>query len=202
MRLPYADVIRNYSDMYEMLLRPNGSPKSMGEIWIDRDNGLVKKYFKPDSITIQGKTPWTSDIDEIRKCFEREIYWTNRLRSDLLLETYEHGDLPDGTGYYLIQEYGGPDLSYSYDPEHRLSHIIPDITHQIVEMFKLFKHHNMHKTNNAMSNLVAVNGRLKVFDFKYAQRRTAMSRMREFRSINEWLSKIDTNLPYLLEEYI
>lgn len=166
----------------------------MAEVWIDHAQGLCKKIYKPTSITIKGRPPLHTKEEKITALYETEIKWTSELQYDCILRTYEHGPLTDEFGYYIIQEYVGPDLLHYYEQRSGLSKVIPDASDQLVEMFTIFKQHSLYKCNNAMCNLTQKNGRIKAFDFKYSVTRSPDMLHWEVKSINEWLSKIDPNI--------
>ncbi len=188
--------------MFKLFQKMNGSYGSAAEVWIDEEAGLCKKFYKPNSITIQGHGPRDPDMETITRIFNREIHWSTKLKSDFVIELYEYGELKDEPGFYLIQEWVNPDLLTWYNTETRLNHIIPDASEQIIEIFKFFKEHNIHKTNNAMANMTHKDGRIKVFDFKYSFDRSMGKREEEIYSINTWVSKIDPTLKTKLLEYI
>jgi hypothetical protein len=106
--------------------------------------------------------------------------------------------LIDEPGYYIIQEWVGPDLLF-YHKNKTLHEKFPNIKEQIIELFELFKEHDMYKMNNAMSNLTGVNGKIKAFDFKYSTARAPEHRDYEYYTITEWISKIDPSLCEILE---
>jgi hypothetical protein len=186
--------------MYELYQSKN-SRGSIAEVWIDVDAKLCKKYYKVDGITCQGRRPVFNDIDAIYEKFENEIYWSKRLRSPYVLELYEHGELTDTEGFYLIQEYHGPDLMY-YNHEKTLHTEFPDMNEQLIEMFKFFKEKNVHKINNSLTNIVGMNGKIKAFDFKYAVERSPITTHLELNGIQKWLAVMDRKLPLLLQEYV
>jgi nitric oxide synthase oxygenase domain/subunit len=184
--------------MFELYQNLNSSRGSLAEVWIDRSAKLVKKLYKPDGITIRGTPPHHSSLEEIESLYRNEVYWSTTLRSPLVLEIYEHGALPN-QGWYIVQEYVGTNLLDHYRLDTRLSHIIPNAAEQIVEMFGFWQQHNMHKINNAMCNMVWDGTRIRAFDFKYARPRTDQSRIKERRSLTEWIAKIDPSLVQRLE---
>lgn len=187
--------------MFELYQNVYGSQGSLAEVWIDKDTKLVKKYYKPSGITVRGKIT-DYNIEEISKLFNNEVYWNTLLKSEYVLEMYEYGELKSEPGFYILQEYAGPDLLHYYNPKFGLSKDIPDPTSQIIKMFKFFKQHNVYKFNNAMSNLVNDRGRIRAFDFKYAANRSTDLRSYEIDSIKKWLGKVDPSLINLLQEYI
>jgi|TARA_B110000305_G_C19371732_1_gene604816 hypothetical protein len=177
--------------MYEQYFTSTGSIGSAAEVWIDKEKKLCKKFFKPDSITITNKLPIFTEYAKVKELFDNEIYWSTKLKSKFVLETYEYGELEDNKGFYLIQEYAGPDL-LSYK---NIQETFPDVKEQLIEMFHLFKEHNVYKKNNARCNLTGNNNQIKAFDFKWAVPRSPEHKKFEVNSINTWLSKIDHTLP-------
>lgn len=188
--------------MLELYQTKNGSRGSLAEVWIDPVEGIAKKYYKPTGMTIRGTAPLHSTMEEVAELWRNEIYWSTRLRGPLVLEIYEHGEIPDGSGYYVIQEYVGPDLLHHFNSSTGLDSSIEDPVGQIVEMFRLYRDMDLYKFNNAMCNLTSDAGRIRAFDFKYALPRTPEHRVHEMHSVTAWLSKIDRRLPVMLEEYI
>lgn len=187
--------------MYK-LYQHHSSEGSMAEVWVDEQAGLCKKYFKPDSITVSGRPPIFKDLPTIKKLFDNEIFWTTKLKSKYLLETYEYGNLKDVDGYYLIQEWVGPNLLHSYSQTDKLSAYLPDAVDQLINIFEFFQAHDVYKKNNAMSNMTMVDGKIKLFDFKYASYRDPKIRNIEMYSVITWLSKIDKSLISILPKYI
>jgi hypothetical protein len=184
--------------MYEQYFTDFGSIGSAAEVWIDKEKGLVKKFFKPNSLTITKKMPIFQEYSKVKELFENEIYWSTKLKSKLVVETYEYGELKNEPGFYLIQEYLGPDLLH-YKP---VKEYFPTVVDQLVEMFALFKEHNVYKKNNAMANLTGKNGQIKAFDFKWAVPRSEDAKKYEVNSLHTWLAKIDKDIPSILMEYI
>ena len=187
---------------FELYRTATGSRGSLAEVWIDSDAGLCKKIYAADGTTIKGQAPLHSSKADITKLFGNEIYWSQKLRSKHVVKLLEFGEVPDRDGYYIIQEYHNPDMLHFYDKHTRLSHIIPDVTQQVIEMFELFRDSNVYKFNNAMCNLTFDGKQLKAFDFKYATERYPKDREYEWHSIMSWISKIDPKLPGLLEDLI
>ena len=186
--------------MFEKYTPSIGSRGSLGEIWIDREAKLVKKLFKPTAISIKNRPVFHRRIEDITEMFNNEIYWTNKLKSKYLVETYEHGELKDEEGYYLLQEYAGPDLLF-YD--FHLIKIFPNIVEQLDDMFSFFKQHEVYKLNNAKCNLtMTADGQLKCFDFKYAVPREPKKTMLEMLSVKRWLSNIDESVVPRLSNHI
>jgi hypothetical protein len=173
---------------------------SLGEIWLDKEAKLVKKIFKPNAVSIKNRPTFHRKMEEITKLYENEIYWTNKLKSKFLIETYEHGSLTEEEGFYLIQEYAGPDLLHY---ELKTVNTFPDIVNQLDEMFSFFKENEVYKMNNAKCNLAMNNnGQLKCFDFKYAVPREPKKTMLEMLSVKRWLSNIDESVIPKLSKHI
>jgi hypothetical protein len=188
--------------MYELYQTQLGSRGSLAEVWINKEQKIVKKYYKIDSITIRGGKPYHNTIEEIKKLYDNEIHWSNKLKSKFTVNTLDYGDLSEGNGYFIIQEYLGPDLLSYYNPVDRLTKHIPDASKQIEEMFEFFQSHNLYKRNNAMCNLINDNGKIKAFDFKYTIARKDEYRHYEEHSVDEWISKIDPELKTILRKYL
>jgi len=184
---------------FELYQTTTGSRGSMAEVWIDAENAVCKKLYKPTGITIRGRAPLHLDEEKISSLYLNEVKWSSELQYDCFLKLYDHGSLQDEFGYYIIQEYVGPDLLHYYDSSRRLSHVIPDAAEQLVEMFEIFKNHNVYKCNNAMCNLTHKDGKIKAFDFKYAVTRSPNQLHWEEKTINEWLSKIEPDIMTLLQ---
>lgn len=188
--------------MFELYQTMEGSRGTLAEVWIDKDAKIVRKYYKPDGITIRGGKPFYQSIDDIARLVNNELYWSERLKGPHVLKIYEHGELKDGPGFYILQEYVGPDLLHYYNSKVGLRKDIENPTEQIIDLFKFFKEHDLYKLNNAMCNLTNDNGRIRAFDFKYAVHRVPEKKRDEIYTINTWLSKIDKNLNELLMEYL
>lgn len=183
--------------MYKLFQTDNGSRGSLAEVWIDEEANLVKKYYKPSGITITGKKPYHTDIEEIKECYLREVFWTNKY-PDFTLKIFDHGALENGEGFYIIQEYGGPDLVHEIFNDKTITIAeIENFSDQVLEMFNQYKEQNMYKLNNALCNMVYDRNTktVKTFDFKYARERHAQYRHLEIYSVTEWISKIDPALP-------
>lgn len=190
--------------MFERYISPtginDGSRGSLSEVWIDKEANLVKKLYKPNGVTIRNRLPFHRNMVEITKLYDNELYWTTKLKSKYLVETYEYGALTDEEGFYILQEWPGPDLLHYANED--LPLIFPNLVDQLEEMFSLFKEHNMYKLNCAKCNLTGSNGNLKCFDFKYSVVREARYTPVELRSITHWLSKIDKSLIPRLSKYV
>ena len=173
---------------------------SLGEIWIDREAKLVKKIFKPKAVSIKNRPTFHRKLEDITSLFNNEIFWTTKLKSKFLVETYEHGPLTDEEGFYLIQEYTGPDLLHY---ECNILDLFPNLIDQLDEMFNFFKENEVYKINNAKCNLTISNtGQLKCFDFKYAVPRSIKKTSMEMLSVTRWLSNIDETVVPRLSKHI
>jgi hypothetical protein len=69
-------------------------------------------------------------------------------------------------------------------------------------MFAWFQSNDVYKKNNALSNMTGINGRIKAFDFKYAESRSIQIKQYEINSIDQWLSKIDPTTKDRLRKYV
>jgi hypothetical protein len=186
--------------MFEIYHNTIGSRGTVAEVWIDKDKKLVKKFYKLNGLTVQKTFPFHNTIEKIHEFYENEMYWANKLKSKFVLETYEHGKLESEDGYYILQEWGGPDLlQYTTD---ELPIYFPKISQQVEEMFEFFQYNNVYKLNNAKCNLTGTNGKLRCFDLKYAVNRSAEARPKEIYSIDNWIVNIDKNLTTSLLKYV
>lgn len=135
---------------------------------IDKENRIVKKIF---------------DYEEHNEKFMmKEIYWLKYLESKWVPELIEVGPNFVSTRYY------GPDCLELWKQNK-----LPDITEQVVEMYKFFKEKNVFKLNGALSNLTLNGDQLVAFDFKWARERDNNT-VSEIESYEKWLSKIDIDL--------
>jgi hypothetical protein len=186
--------------MLEKYTNSKSSRGSLAEVWVDTEKKLVKKYFKVNAVTIKNRPAYHRTIEDITNLYNNEIKWSTILKSKHVVETLEHGQLTDEEGFYILQEYPGPDLLQYNDTE--LYNAFPNIQGQLEEMYKLFKEHNVYKLNNAKCNLTGSNGVLKCFDFKYAVERDPKYIPIEMRSLTKWISNIDKSLVDRLSKYI
>ena len=174
---------------------------SAAEVWIDKDAKLCKKYYRLDSIVASGNTTKYQSMEKLTRFFNNEVQWSTALESPNVLKLYEYGELPDDAGYFILQEYIGPDLLTVYETG-QLHVLYPDIIEQVEHMFSILQEHNIYKLNSTLSNMTGVNGKIKMFDFKYTQRRTLENQEKEKYSITEWLTKIDPFIADRLVKYI
>lgn len=188
--------------MLELYQTTQGSRGSIAEVWIDPAEGVARKYYKPTGRTIRGTKPLQTNLEEIRELWQAEIYWSSMLRGPRVLEIYDYGEIDDGSGFYIIQEYVGPDLLHFFNAATGLSEEIEDPVAQLVEMFRSYRDMGIYKFNHAMCNMVNDRGFIRAFDFKYTLRRRPRHRVHEMHSITTWLSKIDSRLPEILGEYV
>lgn len=186
--------------MLEKYSNSKSSRGSLAEVWVDTEKKLVKKYFKVNAVTIKNRPAYHRTIEDITNLYNNEIKWSTILKSKHVVETLEHGQLTDEEGFYILQEYPGPDLLQYSDTE--LHDAFPNIQYQLEEMYKLFKEHNVYKLNNAKCNLTGSNGVLKCFDFKYAVERDPKYIPIEMRSLTKWIGNIDKSLVDRLSKYI
>ena len=174
---------------------------SAAEVWIDKDAKLCKKYYRLDSIVASGNTTKYQSMEKLTRFFNNEVQWSTALESPNVLKLYEYGELPKDAGYFILQEYIGPDLLTVYETG-QLHVLYPDIIEQVEHMFSILQEHNRYKLNSTLSNMTGVNGKIKMFDFKYTQRRTLENQEKEKYSITEWLTKIDPFIADRLVKYI
>lgn len=187
--------------MFTKFYRDWGSRGSLAEVWIDESAGLCKKLYKPDGITFRGTPSQHSDYAEVESLYKNEVHWSLTLPSDVAVKLIDHGTLENNKGFFIVQEYVGPDL-LTYFSNNTLFEHFPDIVDQLESMFSTFKQFDVYKINNALSNLTGSNGKIKAFDFKYARVRCAEGKKYEEHSIDEWLSKIHPTLKEKLLAYI
>ena len=136
-----------------------------------------------------------SDQATITMLFENEIKYGTELIGQHFIKLLDYGSLKDEFGYWILQEYVGPDLLWHYSKDTKLQHILPDAADQIYEIYTIFREHNIYKLNMAMANLTHNNGVVKAFDFKYTVPRSPEMRPFEVHAINSWMRKIDIGLP-------
>ena len=191
-------------DGYNQYFDDYSSIGSLAEVFINKYEGLVRKYYRIDGITITKKRPITNDLKEFEKFFNTEVEWSKKLKGDNVIKLHESGKIENG--FYLVQEYGGLSLLRlyeEYDSQPLLHKRIPDIKEQIIELYKKFKKHNIYKINSAMCNLLYNDkGTIKAFDFKYVEPRNKQTKQWELHAINEWMSKIDPTLPAELKKLL
>ena len=56
--------------MFERYHSAGGSRGSLAEVWIDKDEKLVKKYYKINGNTIQNRPPVHNNIEEINRLYK------------------------------------------------------------------------------------------------------------------------------------
>jgi hypothetical protein len=183
--------------MFELFLNENGGDGTLAEVWIDKEAKLCKKFYRLDSITIKNRHPIllaNAEItfDLLQKAYTTEVFWSTKLKSNYVVELYEHGKLPNDQGFYILQEYIAPDLLIQHH-EHGLYNLYPDFDEQLIEMFIFFKEHNVYKLNNALANMTGANGKIKTFDFKYTKIREADLRNNELASVEWWIAAVLNN---------
>jgi len=170
-----------------------GQDGTIAEVFLSEDKSVIKKIYHPEGITVSGKkTRYPPDV--IKACFVNEVLWTEKLQSKWVPRLI---DISEET-QTLIQEYNGPDLLNNYKAG-TLHKDIPDIVEQIIDMYKFFKLRNVYKTNGSLSNMALKGKQVIAFDFKWAQIRPNW-KVVELYSYTEWLSKIDKDLPEILEK--
>ena len=179
--------------MFELYKSPHYGLGTCVEVYIDKENQIIKRQYKDDAITVNG-TITKKSSEEVKAFFMNEVYWLEKLQGPWLPMTL---DVNMATRT-IIQDYTYTDLlSVKKD----LHHIVPDIEEQIIEMYKCFKEKNVYKRNGSLSNLSLCGKRVIAFDFKWATKRPNGLEM-ELRSYDEWLSKISPDLPSKLRELL
>ena len=127
----------------------------MCEVWIDEDKGLIKRYFKPDGITVSGKPVGPENPPErVKELFENEKYWLEKLKSKWIPETVEIGD------NYIIQKYYGPVIGHNVDKWKE----------QEKELLEFYKNNNCNKPNHNGWSMTNNGDQLIGFDFKHAEK--------------------------------
>ena len=75
--------------MWSLLQNKSGEYYGYGtvcEVWINEEEGLIKRYFKPDGITISGKPVGPENPPErVKELFENEKYWLEKLKIIFIL---------------------------------------------------------------------------------------------------------------------
>lgn len=179
--------------MFEKYSSPHHGVGTIVDVSIDYDNRLIKRQFKPGSLTVGDKVH-EYNYEQVKEFFNNELRWLETLKSNWIPETVEVGD------NFIVQKYYGPCL-LDFKPNKEFLKYVPDIVEQVIEMYKFFKSHNVFKRNGSLSNLTHNNGQLIAFDFKWAKVRPDGIEM-ELKSYKEWLSKIDDTLEQQLTNLI
>lgn len=184
--------------MYEHFTRDFGGRGSAAEVWIDKDRKLVKKYYKVGGIGHRSETIVENHYETLKQLYDAEIHWSKQFKH-WAVELYEHGEIDNG--FYLVQEYCGPDLLVYYNQK-TLHKEFPNIVDELHQFFLELQDKKVYKHNHALSNMTGKDGKIKMFDFKYMVPRTPDGRKYEHKCINDWLVKIDPDIPALLKPTI
>lgn len=192
--------------MFDLFLKDDGGDGTLAEVWIDKEANLCKKFYKTNSITVKNRHPlWVPEnnsFEIIKYHYLNEVNWSTKLKSKFILELYDHGELPNNNGFYILQEYIGPDLLIQ-DNNYGIYNLYPDLDDQLEEMFAFFQQHDIYKFNHAFSNLTGANGKIKSFDFKHALNRRPEFRKNEIMSLEKWINpKVNLTLMPKLIRYI
>ena len=174
------------------------------EVRLNLKDGLIKRKFSIDSITVNGK-PTTQHPElgkkRIRSFFLNEIKWLNILKDSGWVSEIIDCDTED---QWVIQKFYGPDLlMYNWEDNR------PFIKEQVLEMYRDFiDTYDMIKCNGSLSNMSynPNTNRILAIDFKWAEslqwrnpeHKNKTDLLMEIRSYWKWLSKIDKELPYEL----
>lgn len=190
------------------LLYTNPLKGTCCEVRVNLQDGLIKRKFSIDSVTVNGKlSTQHRDLNptRIRNFFLNEIKHLEYLKdTDWIPKTIDY-NLDE---QWIIQEFYGPDLlSYNWKENTDF------LKEQTIEMYKFFKEKDMIKCNGSLSNMTLNTRRkqLVAIDFKWADslvwkenstKENKISLMLELRSYWKWLSKIDKELPTILLEIL
>lgn len=167
-------------------ITPHKGVGTLVEVFIDEKSGIIRREFKFDSTTVNGeKSRFTQD--EIEEFFFNEMYWLRKLDGSKFVPKL----IGFGDGW-VEQEYTGPSLLDTMPNP-------PDITDQVLDMYSEFNRIGLYKRNGSLSNLTMNGNQLVAFDFKWAMHKPNGEEM-ELKSYDEWLVKINPELPKLLRE--
>jgi RIO-like serine/threonine protein kinase len=178
---------------WNMIHAPVKQTGTIAEVYINKDQTLIKKEYKVGGITVSGH-PTQYTEEQINNAFHNEAYWLETLEGKWVPELISAED------NIIVQKYYGTDLLDQY-MSGTLHKNIPNLKEQVIEMYTFFKENNVFKRNGSLSNLTVHNNQLIAFDFKWAKERPEGIDL-EMRSYNEWLCKIDKSLPEILKEMI
>jgi len=175
--------------IWEPYRHPDPTIGRVVSVYLNENKTLVKRYFIPNGIMVNGKTSdWSEEYVEQK--------WITETNSLLRFQDKEWVPKLVDINYqekYIIQEYYGTDLMIrGFDD-------IPDIEDQVVEIYKYFKEINMYKLNGSLPNMTKLNGKVIMFDFKYMRERSPETKPYALVEIHEWLSEISPTIVPKLE---
>jgi len=184
--------------MFKRLTKNEGSRGSAAEVWINKEQRLIKKYYKVNGIGCRGNIIIENDQQILEHYWKTEIYWTKKFKK-FAPALLDYGI--EDKSFFIVQEYYAPDLLKNY-VDKTLWDDYPNIKNDLIEFFEQCKEYNIYKFNHALSNMTGKNGKVKFFDFKYVEPRTISNRVSEIKSLHMWISKIDKDLVTILEKMI
>ena len=164
----------------------------ISSIFLNENKTLIKRYFVPGGITVNGN-PTKQSIEYINQKFETECAALVNFEGLWFMPELVEINMKEK---YIIQKYYGPDLlTTGFDN-------ILDIEDQVVEIFKYISNMNYYKINGSLSNMTQRDGQVIMFDFKYLRDKDEESRKHEEYAIDNWLSKISNEIVPRLKELL
>ena len=160
-------------------------------VLVNEEEGLISRTFQAGYQTVSGKKhEYTKE--QVNEFYQNELYWLEKLKGQWLPELIASND----QSQTIMQRYYGPCLlDYLHTDLHTR---IPNLKEQIIEMYAFFKDNKVFKRNGSLSNMTYNKGQVIAFDFKWAKERPEGIEM-EKHSYHNWLNKIDSELPNILE---
>lgn len=156
----------------------------IASVFLNDDKTLVKRYFLPGGITVNGN-PTKETEEYINFKFETECAILREFEGLWFMPELVEINTDEK---YTIQEYCGPDLlTAGFDG-------IEYIEDQVVEIFEYISNAGYYKLNGSTSNMTHRNGRIIMFDFKYTRRKDDFFRQHEEYAIDTWLSDISPTI--------
>lgn len=163
------------------------------EVYLNKEDGLIKRKFLNNGITVSGKETRFSE-KEVEDFFQNEIKWLKRLESPWLPKTVDINHKEQS----ITQEFYNEDLLCF---KSRVFEIVPDLIEQVLEMHRFFKKMNVFKRNGSLSNLTWNGAQLIAFDFKWANERPE-GLSKEVYSYENYFVKIHPDLPSKLKSLL
>ena len=77
--------------VWEKFITSNSGLGTIVDVSIDYTSGLVKRKFDVNTITVEGKAHEYTE-DQVQACFDRDVYWSNVLKSKFLIINFERTD--------------------------------------------------------------------------------------------------------------